>query len=348
MSTVISDLQQSTLAAFRPLLEGRDVAILDFPNHSNCGDSAIWRGEVALAEALGCRVVYRCETGTYRREDVARLPSSTAVLLHGGGNFGDLWPHFHAFRERVVQDFPNRRIVQMPQSIHFQDPAALKRTQQIIGAHPDFVLVVRDHQSRRFAEENFDCQVMLSPDMAFMLGAQRPPAPPVQDVFTLARTDHEALGEALGPVAEAAGLQPVDWGRPRPAAHTPEGFLIRMNLGLARSPQPLRSLGLLERRHGWTYEHLAEGHVQRGLAFLARGRVVLTDRLHAHLLAELLGIPHVAVDSGYGKIRSYHETWLADSPLAHLETDGRTAVRLARELADAQDPQVEPDGQVRR
>ncbi|PRY15259.1 polysaccharide pyruvyl transferase family protein [Kineococcus rhizosphaerae] len=346
MSTVISALQQSTLEAFRPLLEGRDLAILDFPNHSNCGDSAIWRGEVALAQALGCRVVYRCETGTYRREDVARLPSSTVVLLHGGGNFGDLWPHFHAFRERVVQDFPDRRIVQMPQSIHFQDAKALERTRRIIDQHPDFVLVVRDHQSRRFAEENFDCRVMLSPDMAFMLGALTPSAPPVQDVFTLARTDHEALGEALGPVAAAEGLQPVDWGRPRPAAHTPEGFLIRVNLGLARLPAPLRSLGLFERRHGWVYEHLAEGHVQRGLDFLGRGRVVLTDRLHAHLLAELLGIPHVAVDSGYGKIRSYHETWLADSPLAHLESDGRAGVRRARELVEELGRQ--PDVQGRR
>ncbi|WP_432570272.1 polysaccharide pyruvyl transferase family protein [Kineococcus sp. SYSU DK005] len=332
MSTVITDLQESTLEAFRPLLQGRDVALLDFPNHSNCGDSAIWRGEVALARALGCRVVYRCETGTYRREDIAALPASTAVLLHGGGNFGDLWPHFHGFRERVIEDFPDRRVIQMPQSIHFREKSAMERTQRLIAGHRDFVLVVRDHQSHRIAQESFDCHVMLAPDMAFMLGAQQRSHPATEDVFTLARTDHETLGEALGPVAEAEGLSPVDWGRPRPPAVHPEGFLLRMNLGLARSPRPLRDLGRLERRQGWSYEWLAEKQVQRGLEFLSRGRVVLTDRLHAHLLAELLGIPHVAVDSGYGKIRSYHETWLADSPLAHIETNAKDAVVKAREV----------------
>ncbi|WP_106212910.1 glycosyltransferase [Kineococcus rhizosphaerae] len=333
-STVITDLQQSTLAAFRPLLEGRDVALLDFPNHSNCGDSAIWRGEVAVAEALGCRVVYRCETGTYRREDIARLPESTAVLLHGGGNFGDLWPHFHAFRERVIADFPDRRIIQMPQSIHFQDPAALRRTQQLIAAHRDFVLVVRDHQSHALARTSFDCQVLLAPDMAFMLGARPRTHAATQPILALARTDHETLGEALDPVARAEGLNPVDWGRPRPPAHHPEGFLIRLDLGLDRLPPPLRTLGLLERRQGWIYEWQAEKQLQRGLEHLSRGEVVVTDRLHAHLLAELLGIPHVAMDSGYGKIRSYHETWLADSPLAHVETTAKGAVEKARQLSE--------------
>ncbi|MGI4896866.1 MAG: polysaccharide pyruvyl transferase family protein, partial [Janthinobacterium lividum] len=332
--TLISDLQESTLAAFRPLLAGRDVALLDFPNHSNCGDSAIWRGEVALAQALGCRIVYRCETGTYRREDIAKLPGNTAVLLCGGGNFGDLWPHFHAFREQVIADFPDRRIIQMPQSIHFQDPAALRRTQDLIAAHRDFVLVVRDHQSHRLAQEFFECQILLTPDMAFMLGARPRSHPATQPILALARTDHEALGDALGPVAEAEGLHPVDWGRPRPSARHPEGFLIRMNVGLNRLPPPLRTLGLLERRQGWVYEWHAEMQLQRGLEHLSRGEVVVTDRLHAHLLAELLAIPHVAVDSGYGKLRAYHETWLADSPLAHIETTAKGAVLKAQQLSE--------------
>ena len=114
MSSVINDLQESTLSAFRPLLAGRDVAVMDFPNHSNCGDSAIWRGQQALARALGCRVVYRAGHGTYRREEVAALPASTVILLSGGGNFGDLWPTWHALREQDVQDFPARRLVQLP------------------------------------------------------------------------------------------------------------------------------------------------------------------------------------------------------------------------------------------
>ncbi|MFT4085249.1 MAG: polysaccharide pyruvyl transferase family protein, partial [Nocardioides sp.] len=34
----------------------------------------------------------------------------------------------------------------------------------------------------------------------------------------------------------------------------------------------------------------------------AGARLVVTDRLHAHVLAGLMGIPHVVLDNSYGKI----------------------------------------------
>ncbi|MDI5788788.1 hypothetical protein PO124_11350 [Bacillus licheniformis] len=40
--------------------------------------------------------------------------------LSGGGNFGDLYPHFQQFRERVVEHYPDNRIVILPQSIYYE------------------------------------------------------------------------------------------------------------------------------------------------------------------------------------------------------------------------------------
>ncbi|MEG8022012.1 polysaccharide pyruvyl transferase family protein [Sphingomonas aerolata] len=63
------------------------------------------------------------------------------------------------------------------------------------------------------------------------------------------------------------------------------------------------------------YERLARARVARGLTLLSRGRQIVTDRLHAHILALLLGIPHVALDNEYGKLSAYIAAWTAPSPL---------------------------------
>ena len=43
--------------------------------------------------------------------------------------------------------------------------------------------------------------------------------------------------------------------------------------------------------------------------YLARGKVVITDRLHAHLMSTLLGIPNVVVNSRTRKQQNYYDTW---------------------------------------
>ena len=194
-------------------------------------------------------------------------------------------------------------------------------------------MVVRDHQSHEIASRVLEREVLLTPDMAFMLGALERPQQAERPVFALARDDHEAMADGLAPVAARAGLEPTDWGRPKPPARTPEGFVIRLDAGLARLPRPFRDLGVLERRLGWSYEWMAQHQLERALQFLSRGRVVVTDRLHAHILSEMLGIPHVAADSGYGKIRAYHETWMGSSTIAHVESSAEAAVAKALELA---------------
>src|SRR3546814_6761884 len=46
------------------------------------------------------------------------------ILIHGGGNMGTLWPKHEAFRLHLLRTHRGHPIVQMPQSIHYADPAA--------------------------------------------------------------------------------------------------------------------------------------------------------------------------------------------------------------------------------
>ena len=52
----------------------------------------------------------------------------------------------------------------------------------------------------------------------------------------------------------------------------------------------------------------------RGCRLLSRGHQVITDRLHAHILCLLMGIPHVVVDNNYGKLGSFLEAWTKHAP----------------------------------
>ena len=122
----LRDTLYPTLGGLGPLEP--PVVLLDFPNHGNVGDSAIWRGEVTwLRQTVGASR-FVCEIANYCNEQLrAVLKDAGTILLHGGGNLGDLWPTHQVFRERILDEFPDRRVIQLPQSIQFQSDGILRR-----------------------------------------------------------------------------------------------------------------------------------------------------------------------------------------------------------------------------
>src|SRR3546814_16823778 len=57
------------------------------------------------------------------------------------------------------------------------------------------------------------------------------------------------------------------------------------------------------------YQMLAQWRLRRGISMLSQGRVIVTDRLHAHILSLLFDIPQVVLDNMYGKVSSFAEQW---------------------------------------
>src|SRR4051794_25932558 len=187
----LRDVHERTLA---PLVGASPrVALLDFPNHGNVGDAAIWLGETIWLRRIGAEVAYVCDKDSYRPEDLReRLGEDGVILLHGGGNLGDLWPEYQAFRERVLAEFREHAVVQLPQTIHFSSPTNAARAAEAFAAHGRFTLLVRDHMSARLADEFFSaCPRGLCPDSAFHLEAPPPATEPDCAVLYLRRLDKE-------------------------------------------------------------------------------------------------------------------------------------------------------------
>lgn len=273
-------------------------ALLDFPDYSNVGDSLIWLGELAFFELCGRRPGYVSTVHGFDPAALQHAVPNGPVYLSGGGNFGDLWPRFQHFRHRVLASFPGRRVVQLPQTIHFDSEAALDATREAIRAHGNFKMLVRDEASLRTARERLECDATLCPDMAFCMGPLVASAPS-HDILALLRTDKErAAGDAVA-IPDGLDLIQTDWiHRPRVSMTT------RIWRKAVRTVRPISDYD--------RFAAIARAERDRGLAILGQGRTIVTDRLHGHIMSILIDRPQVFVDNRYGKVSGFSAVWTHD------------------------------------
>jgi exopolysaccharide biosynthesis protein PssK len=286
-------------------------ALLDFPDHPNVGDSAIWAGELAyLRRNWQHDPSYVCDIGSVNWSDLIRAVPSGPILLHGGGNFGDIWPANQLFREEVLNRYPSRTVIQLPQSIQFDDPSSLRRTARAIARHKSFVLLVRDQASYDLATDNFECEVRLCPDMAFCLGQLARPIRPTHSLVLLLRTDKEAASTsdrtALKMPRDALV---VDWILSEPAGTYGRAKVMSWFGALASLDQ--RQVSPMARRVRY-YDQLASLRIRRGITLISQGGQLISDRLHAHIIGTLLDVPQVILDNNYGKLGRFIDTWRSD------------------------------------
>ncbi len=307
-----------------------NICIIDPPSHFNVGDSAILLGELDyLARNFPRARLSFYDVDSYSSGADRYIAEADVLLLHGGGNFGDLWPHHHAIRAAIVKKFPDKAIVQFPQSIFFQNHDNVADTAAWIEEHGNLTLCVRDAKSYTFAQQHFQCRVLLTPDMAFAMKPIQRTAFPSADFFCLLRADKEAVAdhEAILQILADGGyaFESRDW-LDGDTHDLVTRLDRRLRAAVAKRPRmmsPFRSQLMSLRRKN------AELRVASGIALLSRGTFVVTDRLHAHILASLLGIRNVAFDSLDGKISALVSTWA--SPSAAVTTCASTD-ELARRI----------------
>jgi exopolysaccharide biosynthesis predicted pyruvyltransferase EpsI len=308
--------------------------ICDVPVHDNWGDSAIHVGTRIALQRSGRAVLAELDASIARARLIG-LPEDAVVLISGGGNFGDLYPHHQTHREWILDVCRHVPVVQLPQSIHFTDPQDLDRAQRALARHPQVTLLVRDQPSLDFATRHFDVPVHLVPDFAFGMGPQSRAKPPQIDVLWQRRRDGEARARTTG--APMAGVVCGDWSVRDlgPIPHL-RGWPTALDRNLRRVERRLAPAGAVIRPvRARILSRQARVRTQLALQWLARGRVVVTDRLHGHILCLLLGTPHVLLDNAISKLSAYHDTWTASARSAFFAETEQDALARALSLAPA-------------
>ena len=348
-----------SLAGIPCLDRAHCCALLNHPSHGNLGDHLIWAAQLHYLEQvrqLPVRYVASPDLCSHRKLESA--VGDQPIVLSGGGQVGDQWPRLQDFIERVVDRYRRNPIVIFPQSLYFQDRSRLQRAASILQRHPDLTLVLRDQVSYQFAQSHFSgCHLLLSSDMAFAL--------PIDELFpagqigrlshprrpwlALCRGDREASSTpwlpSLAPwrsLLECTDWLPLErhwiWGDRRlPLSRhvatgvrellqrrllMPHGALVRHHWlrGLPPEMQQMAQSSSLNR--------LSLGMVHEACQQIAGRQLVITDRLHAVILASLLGVPSLAIDNHTGKIHSFLDTWAPWLPQAEAVTADQLPPRL--------------------
>ena len=321
-TALITDLQDRIHQCLGRYISDAPLAILDFPDIKNVGDSAIWIGEIAhLRDRYGKRPAYISRLRDFSRSAAEAAVGSGPIFIHGGGNFGDVWPGHQRFRERVLELWPGRRIIQFPQSIHYSSEVRADETARIIGRHKNFVLLCRDEESKHFAEKRFDCVVQLCPDMAFCIGSIQAPTEPSVPVLAMLREDKEKVARDISPYRD---IPVEDW-------ITESAIDVRKAKAIG-AMKALRTLNRNAIRFS-KYDAAANNRLARGVRQLARAQVVVTDRLHVHIISLLMGKPHAVLDNSYGKISRFMATFSGNNDLSYRATSLDDALEWAKARA---------------
>ncbi len=322
-----------------PILHGAQCcALLTYPHHGNLGDHLIWIAQLqALEHELRIPVAYAASPDHYCPRALQRAIGDQPIVLSGGGQLGDAWPQLGAFIERVVNSHRHNSMILFPQSIHFRDPDRLRRAAAVLQDHPDLTLVLRDEHSFNLARRHFSgCRLLLTPDMAFCLPLQALGldaaqfSSPRSRWLALARGDRESSAQGWqwpldgSPVrVERSDWLPLErgwiWGNrrlpcSRSAATAVREILqrrllhpqiaLRCHQWLRRLPPDWRCTAQRSSLH-----RLSLGMLHLAVRQLSGRQLVITDRLHAVILASLLGIPALALDNSTGKVHSFLRTW---------------------------------------
>jgi pyruvyl transferase EpsO len=303
----------SALDVCAPLLEGK-LVYLDYPIHGNVGDLLIWMGAKEFFRRNGKKFLgqyFDSNIGTRARR---HLDQCTTICFHGGGNFGDLWPWHQKLREDVIQKYPHKRIVILPQSVHFGDMRELDKACKIVKNHPDVHIFLRDKNSFSLLQERGVPNLKLCPDMAHALwGTFSAPNPSLASPLYLLRRDKE--DGSLPPEVDALRSGATDW----------EDILTGWT---ERAYQFGRRVNEIDGRRDnilpayTVWSAVSKIIVHRAVGLFAPHETIITNRLHAMILAALLERKAVVFDNSYGKISSYADLWMKDVPGITLQKQG--------------------------
>ncbi|WP_247881487.1 polysaccharide pyruvyl transferase family protein [Skermanella sp. TT6] len=319
-------LADMTAATVARIPRDRPIVFVDYPVHLNIGDLLIHHGTDVACSKAGIRFKFQASAYTWRTHR-RRLPEDAVIVLHGGGNFGDVWPDFQAFREQVLVDAGRRQVIMMPQSMHFSSPAALEAARKTIGQHRNLTMFLRDNESFEAASRTFDnAECLLAPDMAHALWASLDQGVPSSgEELVLMRNDHES-------VANRGGLDWIDL----------ISILERLEARTLRNLQRIggkaipSSIGL---DAAWI--NFRNRLLHQIVGIVGRYKSITTDRLHAMIIGTLMGKPVFAYDNSYGKLSRYSQLWLIPeldtTRLRGSPTPASSSWRLASALTPTRD-----------
>lgn len=301
-----------------------DYALLDLPNHRNIGDQLIYQGELDFLKTLPYKCIKKSSATFNYNQEI----SAHTILLQGGGNFGDLYTLHQKFREKIIAENPQKKIIIFPQSIHFENEKNAVVSAKIFNAHGNVTICARDQFSLDFLSKHYtNCKIILLPDMAFCSSYIKPKKPK-EDLLIMKRRDFE-LGNT-DDFVNNFGYPEIDWptfenSNTERVSKIYEKINNKFSKIYFKSTRNNSVFGAFPLRNEKDYINL-------GIQFMSNYKFVISTRLHGHILCLLLGIPSIIVNNSYGKNKRFYDTWLKDIPNSYYANSIEEGIELYKTI----------------
>lgn len=287
-------------AFFREQVTG-DYVYLDVPGHWNVGDHLIALGAFELLKKVPYRCKMKCTISGFKKK---RIEKDTIILLHGGGNFGDLYPGANWFRNEIVRNYPDNKIIFLPQTITYQDISLIAEDALICSKHNNLHICARDIPSFDILNAHFSTNnLYLLPDTAYGLYNSLPKSTGnAGEKLVLQRKDSE-LAESW----YDEDAQKKDWDDILSDLHFSK---YMVGLKILRKLQKITKLSFVSRLKDFYQIKVIEPYIYHKVpAYFLNFATIKTTRLHGLILATMLHIPVEWKDTKYGKLSGYLKTW---------------------------------------
>lgn len=269
------------------------------PNHGNMGDQAI---------AYATKRFYEEKFSDYKIIEIERdmiqyeykavknaINDDDIIVLHGGGNMGNLYIDEEDARRFIIDKFRNNIIISMTQTISFtNDEVGKKEKEKTIKIYNNakrLTLLAREDKSYKEMKNIFTSQVIKVPDIVFSLGDKLTNDKNRDRITTCLRDDKESV-----------------WKEKK------EDFLEKLNYhykNVFKYDTGVEKMVNISNR---------EEELNIMWDNFKRSKVVVTDRLHGMIFCIITKTPCIALKSlDHKVVESYN--WVKDLDYVKLVDD---------------------------
>lgn len=290
-----------------------DYVLLDLPYYTNVGDILLWQSAEDLLKELPYKCLYASSLTNYQKP---RISKDVIIVFTAGGNFGDLWEQHQVFRHRVLTEFPENPIVQLPQSVCFESEEKMKHDVMYYSEHKGSVTIcVREQKSFDTIKNNYwNVDAILMPDLALTFDVEKyckrkniKINERGEGTLLVKRNDKELKEDSPYNTIMKNCSFVSDWPPMTQVIKEQEWYYRFISL-MRRMNLPH---GVIIKFTDIYYKRiLKDAYLCSGIRFLLLYETIYSTRLHAAVLAVLLGKNTYMYDNSYGKCRGVYDLWM--------------------------------------
>lgn len=277
------------------------IFLIGSPLHGNIGDHAISIAENLLLKNIKNKQIIEIPGRYYDlfdkeiKKDVAK---EDVIIITGGGFIGSLWINEENMVRSIIKNFPENKIIIMPQTIFFEETEdgqeELKISKKIYENHKDLHIFTREEKSFQYCKEKLEDMknIYLVPDIVTYLDYQLPKEKR-EGILLCLRSDKERVIS-------------------KDSSDILVNKLKCLKLPIKETTTVINKNISIRKRN-----KIFENKINE----FKKSKIVITDRLHGMIFAAITATPCIAMDNLSGKVKGVYKWFEKLDYIKFIEND---------------------------